>query len=83
MLTELIARSVHDNLNKLMLPKLAAENDLIPLSAVAEETPFTPNYLRRLAQEKKLKAVKEGIIWLSSKKWLQEYLDARSPRGRR
>lgn len=83
MLTELVARSVRDNLHKLMLPQLAAESDLVPLTAVAEGTPYKPNYLRRLAQEGKLKAVKEGTIWVSSKIWLQEYIDARSPRGRR
>lgn len=83
MLTELITRSVRDNLNKLMLPKLSGEEDLIPLSAVAEGTQYQPGYLRRLAQEGKLKAIKEGAIWVSSKKWLQKYLDSRSPRGRR
>lgn len=83
MLTELIARSVRDNLNKLMLPRLSAEGDLIPLSAIAEGTSYQPGYLRRLAQEGKLRAVKEGSIWVSSKKWFQEYLDSRSPRGRR
>jgi Fic family protein len=83
MLVELVARSVRDNLNKLMLPKLSKDINLVPLSALAEGTAYKPNYLRRLAQEGKLKAVKEGSLWLSSKKWLQDYIDSRSSRGRR
>jgi len=86
MLIELVARSVRDNLNKLLLPHMADSSDLIPLTALSEGTPYLPSYLRRLAQEGKLKAVKGGSsreIWLSSKKWLQEYIASRSPRGRR
>jgi len=83
MLVELVARAVRDNLNKLMLPKLSGEEDLVPLSTLAEGIQYQSSYLRRLAQEGKLKAVKEGNLWLSSKKWLQDYIDSRSPRGRR
>lgn len=83
MLIELIARSVRDNLNKLMLPKISKCEDLVPLSTLAEGTKYQPSYLRRLAQEGKLKAVKEGVLWLSTKKWFQQYLESRSPRGRR
>ncbi len=83
MLIELVARAVRDNLNKLLLPYLSTKNDLMPLNAVAEGTCYSSNYLRRLAQEGRLKAVKEGSIWLSSKQWLQDYIDSRSPRGRR
>lgn len=83
MLAELIARSVRDNLNKLMLPLISGEEDLVPLSTLSEGTPYQSSYLRRLAQEGKLRAIKEGILWLSSKKWLKEYIDSRSPRGRR
>ena len=83
MLIELIARSVRDNLNKLMLPKISKEEDLVPLSTLAASTTYQPSYLRRLAQEGKLRAIKDGVLWLSTKKWFQEYLNSRSPRGRR
>lgn len=83
MLVELIARSVRDNLNRLMLPHIVGNVGLIPLTALAEGTIYKSSYLRRLAQEGKLRAVKEDFLWLSSKKWLQEYIDSRSPRGRR
>ncbi|MBU7007252.1 Fic family protein [Phosphitispora fastidiosa] len=83
MLAELVGRAVRDNLNKLMLPKLSGEEDLVPLSTLAESIPYQSSYLRRLAQEGKLKAVKEGNLWLSSRRWLQDYIDSRSSRGRR
>lgn len=83
MLTELTARAVRDNLNKLMLPQLSKDEDLVPLSTLAEGTPYQPGYLRRLAQEGKLQSVKEGTVWRSSKRWLRQYLDNRSQRGRR
>lgn len=83
MLAELVARAVRDNLNKLMLPILSGAEDLVPLSTLAEGTKYQSSYLRRLAQEGKLQAVKDGNLWLSSKKRLQKYIDSRSPRGRR
>lgn len=83
MLVELIARSVRDNLNRLMLPHIVGNVGLLPLTALAEGTVYKSSYLRRLAQEGKLKAIKEGTLWLSSKKWLQDYINSRSSRGRR
>lgn len=83
MLTELVARAVRENLNKLLLPHISEKEDLLPLSALAEGTPYNSNYLRTLAQRGKLKAIKDGSLWLSSKDWLNEYLGSRDSRGRK
>lgn len=82
-LSELVARAVRDNLNRLLMPKLAGHVDLLPLSALAAGTPYNPAYLRRLAEEGRLRAVREGGLWLSCREWLDEYIQSRSPRGRR
>lgn len=82
MLMELVARAVRENLNKLLLPHISEKEDLLPLSALAEGTAYNSNYLRALVQKGKLKAIKEGSLWLSSKKWLDEYLSSRDIRGR-
>lgn len=82
-LAELVARSVRDNLNRLLLPKLVGQVDLVPLSALAAGTPYNPAYLRRLAEEGRLRAVREGGLWLSCHEWLNAYVESRSPRGRR
>lgn len=83
MLTELVARAVRENLNKLLLPHISEKEDLLPLSALAEGTPYKSNYLRTLAQRGKLKAIKDGSLWLSSKDWLNEYLNSKDARGRK
>jgi fido (protein-threonine AMPylation protein) len=35
----------------------------------------------KLAQSGKLRALREGRLWLSSNVWLDEYIEARDPRG--
>jgi Fic family protein len=83
MLTELVARAVRENLNKLLLPHISEKEDLLPLSALTEGTPYRSNYLRTLAQRGKLKAIKDGSLWLSGKDWLNEYLNSKDARGRK
>lgn len=82
-LTELVARAVLDNLDRLLLPKLAGEETWLPLSALAEGTRYTPTYLRKLADEGKLKALKQGGQWVSTRRYLEAYMASKSARGRK
>ncbi len=80
-LTEVIARAVRGAMSRFLIPKLAGEAKLVPLAALAEQSRYSPAYLRQLAQSGRLRAVQEGRLWLSSRAWLHEYVAARDPRG--
>ena len=80
-LAEVVGRAVHDTLNRFLIPKLAGEAKLVPLSALAEGTSYSPAYLRNLVLGKRLQAVRDGHLWLSSRAWLDAYLGSRDPRG--
>lgn len=80
-LTEVIARAVSGALNRFLIPNLAGDVKLVPLSSLAASSGYSPDYLRQLASAGRLKAVRDGRLWLSSRAWLQEYVDARDPRG--
>jgi fido (protein-threonine AMPylation protein) len=82
-LAEVIARAVSGTLNRFLIPKLAGEARLVPLSALAAQSHYSAVYLRRLVLEGKLKAVRDGHLWLSSRARLSDYLKRRDPRGRR
>ncbi len=82
-LVELVARAVLDNLSRLMLPELVGEETWLPLSALAEGTPYTPSYLRKLADQGKLQAMKQGGQWVSTRSHLEAYSKTKSIRGRR
>jgi fido (protein-threonine AMPylation protein) len=82
-LAELVARAIETSINRFLIPKLAGEVRLIPLSALAATCSYSASYLQTLAASGRLQAVREGRIWLSSRTWLEEYRDSRSPRGRR
>ena len=81
-LAEVIARAVSRTLTRFLMPALAGEAKLVPLSTLAARGPYKVAYLRLLVFEGKLKAVQHGNLWLSSMKWLREYIGARDPRGR-
>ena len=80
-LTEVVARAVGGTLSRFLIPKLAGEAKLVPLSALASQCDYSAQYLRKLAQAGRLRAVREGRLWLSSRAWLGEYLRTRDPRG--
>lgn len=65
-LVELVARAVLDNLNRLLLSKLAGDETWLPLSATAD-------YLRKLADQGKLAALKQGGHWVSTRRYLEAY----------
>jgi fido (protein-threonine AMPylation protein) len=81
-LAEVIARAVSGTLTRFLMPALAGEAKLVPLSTLAARGPYPVEYLRLLVFEGKLKAVPHGNLWLSSRKWLRHYISSRDPRGR-
>lgn len=80
-LAEVIARAVSGALVRLLIPKLAGEEKLVPLSALASQGYYSPDYLRQLALSGRLRAMREGRLWLSSKAWIDDYIASRDPRG--
>lgn len=82
-LAELIARSVQATLNRFLIPKLAGDAKLVPLTALAGTNgSYSATYLRDLVLDGRLRAVRDGRLWLSSRAWLKDYTDSRSRQGR-
>lgn len=82
-LSEVFARAVRDTLSRFLIPNLAGEAKLIPLSALATGGPYRADYLRQLALTGRLRAIREGRLYLSSRVWLNDYIGSRDPRGGR
>lgn len=80
-LAEVVARSVSGALARFLIPKLAGEAKLVPLAALAADGPYNAAYLRQLALNRRLRVVREGQLYLSSRAWLNEYIEKRDPRG--
>ncbi len=81
LLAEVIARAVSGTLTRFLIPNLAGAAKLMPLSALAAQGPYPVQYLRLLVFEGKLRVVRDGHLWLSSRKWLDDYVATRDPRG--
>lgn len=80
-LAEVVARAVSDALARFLIPNLAGEAKLVPLSSLAVSGPYSAEYLRQLAVRGRLKVVREGRLYLSSRRWLDEYVATRDARG--
>jgi hypothetical protein len=80
-LAEVIARAVSNAMAKFLIPKLAGEAKLVPLAALAAQGPYKADYLKQLAISGRLRVVREGRLYLSSRAWLRDYIDSRDPRG--
>ena len=80
-LAEVVARAVSGTLTRFLIPNLAGAAKLVPLSALAAQGPYSLAYLRLLVFSRKLRAVQDGRLWLSSRKWLADYSAGRDPRG--
>ncbi|CAN5173273.1 Fic family protein [soil metagenome] len=81
-LTELIARAIESNIHRFLIPGLAGDARLIPLQALAEGSGYTHAYLRTLVVQGRLRASRQGRIWMSSRGWLQDYKASRKRPGR-
>lgn len=80
-LAEVVARAVSSALSRFLIPNLAGDAKLVPLAALAARGPYSAEYLRQLALRGRLKVVREGHLYLSSRMWLKEYIAGRDPRG--
>jgi len=72
-LGELIARAMHDNLNRFIVPTIAGPARIVPLASLADRN-FSIAALRQAAQRGRLEATQtpDGI-WRSSRRAVQEY----------
>jgi Fic family protein len=79
---ELIARAVTNNLYRFVVPAVAGPSRLVPLaSLIDEKAGITPKALRSAAERGRLRAQKsDSGIWLSSKKWLEDYQNSKHER---
>lgn len=76
-LGEMWARAILDNLMRFVLPAVAGSVKLLPLEALAS-TGLTVVALRHAARRGALVAKRQtNGEWLSSKKWVEEYLKSR------
>jgi Fic family protein len=79
-LAELLARSIKASIDRFILPSLAGPHKMIPLSALADSTGLTHNALNLAAQRGRLRAIKRGNQWHSTKKAVEEYARSRYKR---
>lgn len=75
-LTELIARSVKDSLDRFVLPNLAGPARLLPLSALATAQ-ASAVALRQAAERGRLRAQSRNGRWYSTRQWVALYVAAR------
>lgn len=83
LLADVIARAVSGTLCRLLIPNLAGDAKLVPLTALAAHGPYSGEYLRTLASRGHLRVMRDGRLLLSSKAWLDQYMKTRDPRGGR
>jgi len=76
-LSELIARSVRDSLDRFLLPALAGPLQMLPLSALTRKD-LSALALRRAAEKGRLQAQRRATGWYSTKTWVDRYARSRS-----
>ena len=80
-LGEVIARAVTGNLLKFVVPAVAGPARLVPLSSLTDKNGMSAVALRAAADRGRLRAQKSpNGSWLSSQKWVDEYLKSRYKR---
>ena len=73
----LVAQAVERSLDlylKTLTPVTEGREQYLPLSQLAQNSPYSAKYLNLLVRQGKLAAHKEGRIWLSSKEALDSYI---------
>lgn len=78
-LTELLARSVRDSIDRFLLPKLAGDHRLLPLPSLVDDD-LSHNALLVAAKRGRLRAVRKSDRWYSSRTWVGEYKTSRHRR---
>ncbi len=75
-----IAQAVERTLDiylKTLTPVTSKREQYLPLSKLAENTPYSAKYLNLLIRQGKLAAHKEGRLWLSTKEAVDNYIKNR------
>ena len=82
--TELVARSIERSLDLYLevLEKPSEKADLISLSKAAKLTPYSQEYLSLLARKGRLPALKRGRAWVTTRKYIEEYLESVKETGK-
>lgn len=75
-LSELVARSVKDSLDRFLLPALAGLLQMLPLSALTRKD-LSALALRRAAEKGRLQAQRRATGWYSTKAWADRYASSR------
>ena len=75
-LAELLARAVRHSIDRFVLPALAGPHRMVPLSALAGAG-LSGLALRRAAERSRLRALRKGAQWYSTKQWVAEYRKTR------
>jgi Fic family protein len=78
-LGELIARAVTESLHKFVLPAVAGPARLVPLASLASKD-VSSEALRVAAIRGRLRAVQAPTGWMSSRKWVDDYLASKYKR---
>jgi len=75
-LCEFIAQAVLRSLELYLraIGPVKKRETLMELKCLAKNAPYSATYLRKLANLGKLKAIKKGRNWLSTEKYLQDYI---------
>ena len=80
-LGEMLARAILDSLYRFVIPAVAGPARLVPLAALATPT-MKASALRAAADRGRLRATRASDgRWLSSRRWVEEYLASRYRRG--
>lgn len=74
-----IAKAVNDNLT-MYLSIFGGVNELVPLKELAENTPYSQEYLSLRARQGVLDAAKLGKIWYSTRHAIEQYLSEHGKR---
>ncbi len=69
-----IAKAIDESFT-MLLSIFGEEEELIPLKELANETPYSQEYLSLRARQGALDAVKMGKKWFSSKRAVKQYID--------
>lgn len=79
-LAELIARAVEDSLERFLLPAVTADQDLVSVRALAGPR-LSEGAITQAMRRGRMRGLRRGGRWYSTRRWLEEYLAARGGRG--
>jgi fido (protein-threonine AMPylation protein) len=78
-LAEMFARAIRHSIDRFVLPALAGPQRMVPLASLAGRG-ASAVALRYAADRGRLRALRRGTRWYSTRKWVDEYLKSRYKR---